>query len=1147
MSDLATRLRPAATMVELLRLRARHLRSVEIARDYADPQSSSDYVVTPFLQATFERVAASLAPDTTARAWRLTGDYGSGKSSFGLAFARYAAGELDAIPAPLRLDAPRVSLAPVLVVGEREPIGQSVLTALKTTVVRDFGKGGRALLRKLDLVDPSNGREVIGLVEAVATAVKSAGRADGLLFVLDELGKNLEHAARSPADGDLHLLQLLSDAAERSGGTPIVVLAILHQAVSAYADQLASTERREWEKVSGRFQEVVFAPPIEQNAVLVAAALGFDTTVAPKPLLAQAHDVMSRAIEAGWYGAGASSTSLLELAPSLAVLDPIVLPVLSRVLRRFGQNERSLFSFLSSVEPYGLTSHLQKPLADFEPYRLHDLFDYVSANLLSALESGSAGTRWGVVEGVLRSTTSESVVERQALKSVALLNLLDDPGVALTTPLLELALGGQDPSRQATVSRAVNRLKTKLRVLYDRGVGGGLCLWPHTSVDIDAAFQEALAGADPGADLVSALRPVLAREPLIARRHYIETGALRHFELVYARPSELDAGLAQPGATSDGRVLLMLSATGGEREQVLAAVRGLHAVDETVLIGVPEPVAPLAPLLRDVRAWQAVKDGTPALAGDRLARDETSRQLALAEDRLRRSLSGLLDLRGGGAATIRWFHKGAEIEIRSPRALTERLSLICDRAYRAAPTIRNELINRRLLSSAAARARTVLIEALAQAPDKPGLGLDTNHTPPEVSVYLSVFEPGRLHVHRDGRWRVALPDEDDDLLNFRPSLKRIGDVLAEVEDRKVPFSEVVEALRLRPYGIRDGVIPLLISIYLAIHWHHTAVYEDGTYLEQVGGPEFVRMLKEPEHFTLQHCAVDGVRSEVFARLASVLEVSAEEADPDLLDVVRPLLTFAARLSDHARRTQHLSVMTAAVRNVLMRVTDPSALLFTDLPRACGLDPFAKGDALDEPQLDAFVRTMANAVRELRDAYPELLRRIAASLGHAFDAGERVEEVRAALARRAGVLDRSVVEPELKTFLLRLTDTGLQDKAWLESLASFLARKPPERWADSDERDFHHRLKLLMRRFTRVEATILDEQKQLRTEPGQIAYRFQLTAANGDEVEAFLAGPSAETSALESEVSAFLATHGRAGLVAAARALAAAAEEIANDG
>jgi hypothetical protein len=107
----------------LLQVRPHHLRSVQIERDYPDPSSTLHYVVTPFVDATLRRLARSFDPHSTARAWRLTGDYGSGKSSFALAYARLAAGEFTLLPAELHGLAAADRLEPVLVVGEREPMG----------------------------------------------------------------------------------------------------------------------------------------------------------------------------------------------------------------------------------------------------------------------------------------------------------------------------------------------------------------------------------------------------------------------------------------------------------------------------------------------------------------------------------------------------------------------------------------------------------------------------------------------------------------------------------------------------------------------------------------------------------------------------------------------------------------------------------------------------------------------------------------------------------------------------------------------------------------------------------------------------------------------------------------------------------------
>jgi hypothetical protein len=1132
MPDVLTR---EASMLDLLHVGPHHLRSVQIERDYSDPQASLHYVVTPFLAATFERMTQGLQYCSTARAWRLTGDYGSGKSSFMLAFARFAARQVEALPPSLTADAAPVRLEPVLVLGEREPIGRSMIRALRQTIARLAPSMPRALGRKFGAAEALDVPALLDLVTAVGDWVRSAGAAQGLLIIFDELGKNLEHAAASPQTGDLQLLQDLAEAAARSGAKPLVVVAVLHQAVTSYAQELSSLERREWEKVSGRLEEIVFAPPLEQSAALTAAALGLDAKRVPKRLASAARAQMRSAVEAGWYGPGANPAALEALAAGLAPLDAFVLPVLSRLLRRFGQNERSLFSFLSSSEPGGLLAHAAQDLRQYRPYRLHHLYDYMAENLASTLMCGPSGVRWNLVDGVVRSSAATSDLERAALKAVGLINLLDDPGLALTPSMLPDLLS--DRSERSAAEAAVARLQSGARVLYDRGAGGGLCLWPHTSVDLQDAFEKGMAAAAQRGDVIAALRPVLPADPLVARRHYITSGTMRHFEPVYVPVAALAEALRRPIAeTSDGRLLVVMSRTERERSEALALLNEHPDWPRTLVVGVPPTVGDIAPLLRDLDAWTWVANETPALSGDRLAREEVSRQIAIAEDRLRRALSALLDFKGTGSFGTRWFHAGASLGIHSGRQLTEALSDICDAAFDRAPIITNELLNRRQLSSAAARARGVLIEAVAQAPDKPLLGLDPKHMPPEMSAYLSILRAGNVHVERDERWQVVRPAPDP--LNLAPALDCIGAVLRAEEDRRVPYLEVAEALRGPHYGIRDGLIPLFVAIYLAAYWHHTAIYEEGTYLEQVGGPEFMRILKEPEHFTLQHCAVEGVRTVVFSRLASAVGISTTQAvAPDLLDVVRPLLQFVARLPDHARRTRNLSVTAASVRGVLLRVQDPSAMLFRDLPRACGLDPFSAEDPADEGRLEAFASAIASSVRELRGAYPALLDRIAAALAQATEVSGGTETLQDVLASRAEPLVASVAEPELKSLAMRFADRNLSSKLWLESVASFLARKPPERWAETDEREFHHRLKLLSRRFIRVEAALNESAAQLGA-PGDAAYRLVITAADGRELEDLVRGDASDANVvrLEAEVGALIDAHGRSGLLAVARAL-----------
>ena len=65
----------------------RFLRSAQLERDFYDPKALSGYIVTEATAHDFQRVADCLRPESGMRAWRVTGDYGVGKSSFALALA----------------------------------------------------------------------------------------------------------------------------------------------------------------------------------------------------------------------------------------------------------------------------------------------------------------------------------------------------------------------------------------------------------------------------------------------------------------------------------------------------------------------------------------------------------------------------------------------------------------------------------------------------------------------------------------------------------------------------------------------------------------------------------------------------------------------------------------------------------------------------------------------------------------------------------------------------------------------------------------------------------------------------------------------------------------------------------------------------
>src|ERR1035441_4074271 len=135
----------------------------------------------------------------------------------------------------------------------------------------------------------------------------------------------------------------------------------------------------------------------------------------------------------------------------------------------------------------------------------------------------------------------------------------------------------------------------------------------------------------------------------------------------------------------------------------------------------------------------------------------------------------------------------------------------------------------------------------------------------------------------------------------------------------VPVNDLFEGLSQPPYGIREGLQPFILAIYLATNHQRVALYEDGTFLPEVRGEVFLRLMKEPQFFHIQYCELDSVRADVFTKLLHLLQIDPRDASKtDLIDLVRPLTIFISReVPEYSRKTNSLPAVAVAVRRALL--------------------------------------------------------------------------------------------------------------------------------------------------------------------------------------------------------------------------------------
>ncbi len=1079
---------------DVIQVRSRFTRSVNLERDFLSEIAQEGYVITSLSRSTILRIAEGLRLKGGTRAWTLTGPYGSGKS----AFALYIAG-LFAQSGPLRLATHRhlksndpelwkelfdqrrltciepCSLLPVLVTGSRESVRSSVGSALLRMLDGRRSQEATELTNQLrDYLalpaEQQQDRTLLELIERLCQQIVPQSEATGLLIVLDELGKYLEHAALTPANGDLLFLQSLAELAQRSP-IPILFVTLLHQSFDRYAERLTALERSEWSKVQGRFEDVAFQESYEQNVRLIANALHRDADIHDfSSMESHASQLGVKAQELGLRPPGLGETEFSTLLADCAPLHPLVALLLGPLFRKLAQNERSLFAFLSSKEPEGFQDFLRSTSADDEQshtYNLDRLYDYLAASFGSNLYATSAGGRWAEIETALdRLGSASPEIEKTIVKCVGILSLVGNLGVLKPDQsVLSFAT-----SIELDVLNEILRKLCEQSVLIFRNFKASYALWEGSDFDLEARLQDARDNFGRGeslADLLEQERPI---RPLVARKHSAQYGVLRYFGVSYWDIENLGSELSLDCGEADGKLVLLIGGRSGEdkTDRLLETLQS----QPQVLLGIPEATRVLHGYLQDLRALRNVLQTCPELAGDAVARREIRARIQDTQQSLRAQMDSLLDQ---VTARGQWYYLGELVSVNSRRNLTEKLSEICSKVYYRTPVIRNEMVHRRMLSSACSAARNSLIEAMLQRASQPNLGI-VGH-PLEKSLYDSLLSGPGIHREDEGVWGFHAPNpEHPD--RIQGLWNAFWSKLEVSELTRTSVDDLFGCVRLAPYGVKDGPLPILLCAFLLAHDMELAMYEDGAFVPQMTMSHYERLVRNPGRFHIQRYRVDGARSQVFASLAAAY--TGRPKQDRLLTLVRPIFQVVSSLVGYAKVTRTVSEEACEVRRAVLDATDPIKLLFESLPQALGQNPLGNEVDQDE-QAQQYVQTLQLKLRELQNAYPNLLRRLEDAMFQALGTKSRGEAARTEVVSRVRHLMKLQLEDSVLGVLVRLSDDKVDHQPWVESFATVLASKPPKHWVDKDEQVFGTSLLEFQRRFRQLEALSLELGHSGRTE------------------------------------------------------------------
>lgn len=865
----------------------------------------------------------------------------------------------------------------------------------------------------------------------------------GVLVLIDEMGKLLEHAATG--DGDAFFFQELAEAATRSEGR-LVVIGVLHQAFDDYAYRLARETRDDWLKVQGRFVDIPISPTGDEQLELLSRAI----TAQPPSNLPAARivgEVLGR-------GNPLATKQVTDRLTNCWPLNPVVASLLGPLSRRrFGQNQRSIFGFLGSAEPMGFQDFLRSNSR--ESGELYDpicLWRYLRANLEPTILASPDGHRWSIaVDAVERvEERGGSELELAVLQTVALLDLLRErSGLSATLELIAASIG----SEPAPVQKALDALSQRSAIVFRRHLGA-YGIFAGSDFDIEAAIDEVRAEMIGGD--YSRLRSTGVLTPILAKREYHDTGAMRWFEVDVTTLDQAEARIDafKPDSGAAGLFLLLINEAGDRPPRVRKTVDRLVSAigDLPIAIGVSSDSYMLRELSHELIALERVQSARPELKGDAVARREVASRLA--------RLAGELEdrLRSGLASTDWRVPAVSESSLRAKGSAG--LSVIASRMasalYPEAPRVRNELVNRSKPSANAMAAVRALMTSMALRSGEARLGIE--EFPAEGGLYVSLLERTGLHaIQDDGSFAFQAPAEDD--AHCLHALWSVGrKILDERGADGLTLADLFAVWRQRPYGVKEGLLPILGFAFLLSERSRISVYLDTVFCPTIGDLLVDRLLQDHDAVRMRLSLINDRDAKILSGVADlVAELSnvdgVSQAEP--LSVGRQLVALVMKTPGWVRRTSRMSSAAQRVRDLAQAANDPNKFMLDDLPQIAG-----KGSSVAE-----VVAILREGLQELIDAYPKLLRSLHELLMRELRARDRNDLV--ALHQRAKAVMGISGNYRLDAFAARLSAFDGSDEA-LEGIASLAANRPPRDWVDRDVDAARVELAALAREFLRAE-------------------------------------------------------------------------------
>ena len=583
----------------------------------------------------------------------------------------------------------------------------------------------------------------------------------GVFIVFDEFSKFIESRAMGLSQ-QLKVLQDVFELAVRSESkNQLHLCCINHKKLSAYSRSIEENNISSFRTVEGRVKEISFTRTISENYWLISKAIekkeGFEEFWAKYE--GEHKAVFSWYLDRNFVDKEEAESLFKGCFP----LNPISVYTLIQLSEMVAQNERTLFTFIADNNANSVNSFIHNNKDGV--YKADRIYDYFLP--LFEREEGNTKSVWMNAEAVLKEV--DDVKEKRIIKSIALSQIISDSRMFPSTEeYISASLDQED------IADALRKLKDKSLISKDL-ITEQYYLSLYSEKDIKKAISDYRI-SNKLSNIVEELEKVTPVHYVPARRYNAEHKMVRFYKVSYI-DSETFTKLTLLSKRSDifcdGTIYIVYSLNRLDEEKIKDAYKALKK-DACIVVGYSQNSLSKE-FLENLSDYCALRDLINAkISVDSVLFNEMEIMKEKKKEAVCYVLSSLI------SSSI-WLSEYPDEE-----ALMQIMFRQLEKEYSSSPLINNELLNKDKITKTYQKSRDAIVDRILKKEGVEGV----SQTSAEMSVYKSVFDSGN---------------------NVDSIAGEVVKFLEDKEGEKVQFTAINNLLSSAPYGVRKGVMPLIIA------------------------------------------------------------------------------------------------------------------------------------------------------------------------------------------------------------------------------------------------------------------------------------------------------------------------------------------------